>query len=176
MERALWVLIVVAVWVLLVWLMYRGWQRRGRRQAPAIGELPAVPNDFGAQVVEPTAGLYVGSTTTETWQDRIAVGDLGFRASAELTRFERGILLERTGASAIWIPNVSIRNIRTQRGLAGKVMTADGLLVIRWLLPTGTEIDTGFRANDKSVYSTWTQPVATEERSHDPFVLNGELE
>lgn len=56
----------------------------------------------------------------------------------------------------IWIPQDSIRAIRTERGLAGKVMTKDGVLVIRWELPSGTEIDTGFRGDDKSVYPAWT--------------------
>ncbi len=27
--------------------------------------------------------------------------------------------------------------------------------MIRWELPTGTEIDTGFRSDDKSVYPAW---------------------
>ncbi len=31
-------------------------------------------------------------------------------------------------------------------------MTKDGVLVIRWQLPSGTEVDTGFRGDDKTVY------------------------
>lgn len=157
MERTLWVVGLLALWALLVFLMYRGWRNRGKRQADRIGELPAVPAELGAQVVEPTTGLYLGSTMAPSWQDRIAVGDLGFRATAELARFERGILLERDGASRIWIPQESITAVRTERGHAGKVMTEDGVLVIRWTLPTGTEVDTGFRGDDKTVYPAWTR-------------------
>ncbi|TSD94623.1 transporter [Skermania sp. ID1734] len=157
MIRALLVIACIAFWIAMTWLMYRGWRARAARQAGCIGELPVLPQDFGAQLLEPTTGLYVGSTIAPNWQDRIAVGDLGYRATAELTRFERGILLERDGASVIWIPHESIREIRTERGLAGKVMTADGLLVIRWQLPTGTEIDTGFRGDDKSAYRQWVE-------------------
>ncbi|MBJ8337420.1 transporter [Antrihabitans sp. YC3-6] len=177
MERTLLVLACIAVGVFLFWLMYRGWKNRAARQAPLLGELPAVPRDLGAQLLEPTTGLYVGSTIAPSWQDRIAVGDLGFRSTAEITRFENGVLLERTGASNIWIPAKSVQAIRTDRALAGKVMTKDGLLVIRWVLPTGTEIDTGFRADDKSVYPNWTATVTdTSDRVVDPVVLNGELE
>ncbi|MFD1813914.1 transporter [Rhodococcus gannanensis] len=142
-------------WLLLVALMFWGWKGRGKRQRDRVGELPAVPADLGAQLIAPSTGLYVGSTLAPSWQDRIAVGDLGHRANCDLARYEHGILMERDGESPIWIPQESIRAIRTERGLAGKVMTKDGVLVIRWELPTGTEIDTGFRGDDKSVYPHW---------------------
>jgi hypothetical protein len=162
-ERTLWVVVLLALFALCSWLMYRGWQNRAARQAASIGELPEVPADCGAQLLEPTTGLYLGSTIAPSWQDRIAVGDLGFRATAELTRFERGILLERDGATVIWIPQESITAVRTERGHAGKVMTEDGVLVIRWKLPTGTEVDTGFRGDDKSVYPAWrADPTRTK--------------
>ncbi|WP_227981791.1 transporter [Nocardia spumae] len=161
MERALWVIGLAALFVLLLWLMYRSWVERARKQASSVGELPRVPGDLGAQVLEPTTGLYTGTTLAPSWQNRIVVGDLGFRATAELTRFERGILLERDGAEVIWIPQESITAVRTERGHAGKVMTDNGVLVIRWKLPTGTEVDTGFRGDDKTVYPAWTATSAT---------------
>ncbi|MGW5382774.1 PH-like domain-containing protein [Nocardia sp. NPDC003963] len=163
MERTLWVVGCVLLWALFVYLMYRGWRNRGARQTERIGELPPVPGETGAQVLEPTTGLYLGSTIAPSWQDRIAVGDLGFRATAELTRFEHGILLERQGASAIWIPAESISAIRTERGHAGKVMSEGGVLVIRWTLPTGTEIDTGFRGDDKTVYPAWARATTGDD-------------
>ncbi|QIS13435.1 transporter [Nocardia arthritidis] len=161
MERTLWVLGLLLLFALCLFLMYLGWRNRARRQLDRIGELPTVPGDLGAQLLEPTTGLYLGSTIAPSWQDRIAVGDLGFRATAELTRFERGILLERDGATVIWIPQESITAVRTERGHAGKVMTENGVLVIRWKLPTGTEIDTGFRGDDKTVYPAWVADHST---------------
>lgn len=163
MERTLWVVGLLVLFALCIWLMYRGWQNRAARQAARIGELPHVPGDLGAQVLEPTTGLYLGSTIAPSWQDRITVGDLGFRATAELTRFERGILLERDGATVLWIPQESITAVRTERGHAGKVMTEDGVLVIRWKLPTGTEIDTGFRGDDKTVYPAWARAMTGDD-------------
>lgn len=167
MERALWVIGLLIFWVAMVALMYRGWRKRADRQTYRIGELPSVPKELGAQILEPTTGLYVGSTMAPSWQDRIAVGDLGYRANAEITKFERGILLQRSGASTLWIPEDSIRAVRTERGLAGKVMTKDGVLVIRWVLPTGTEIDTGFRGDDKTRYPAWVSGYAagTDEQN-----------
>ncbi|KAA0023517.1 PH-like domain-containing protein [Antrihabitans cavernicola] len=161
MERTLWVIGLLVFWALMIGLMYVGWRRRANRQTYRIGELPSVPDDLGAQLLEPATGLYVGSTLAPSWQDRIAVGDLGFRATAEITKFEHGILLQRSGATTVWIPQERIRAVRTERGLAGKVMTKDGVLVIRWELPTGTEIDTGFRGDDKTLYPAWVGSYAT---------------
>jgi hypothetical protein len=163
MERTLWVAALVVLFVLCLGLMYRAWWRKARGQAASIGELPSVPAELGAQLLEPTTGLYTGTTLAPSWQNRVAVGDLGFRATAELTRFERGILLERQGGTTIWIPQESVTAVRTERGHAGKVMTQGGVLVIRWTLPTGTEVDTGFRGDDKTVYSAWTENWAQRE-------------
>ncbi len=165
MDRVFIVIAFVVFWIAMIGLIFWGWRGRQKRQADTIGTLPEVPADLGSTIIEPSSGLYVGSTIAPSWQDRIAVGDIGHRATAELSRHDRGILLARTGESSIWIPGESIRAIRTERGLAGKVMSKDGLLVIRWMLPTGTEIDTGFRADDKLIYPTWVEadPNDTKE-------------
>jgi hypothetical protein len=102
-------------------------------------------------------------------------GDLGYRSKAVLTRYPEGIMVQRSGASPIWIPQESITAIRTERGIVGKVVppglnsrraardrdgqaaAAEGILAIRWRLPSGTEIDLGFRGNDRSEYARWLQ-------------------
>lgn len=149
------VIIVLAAWLALVALLVRGWRNRGRRQVESVGELPSTPSDFGAEILGPDSGLYLGSTFAPSWQNRVAVGDFGDRASTRLSAFAAGIRFARTGASEIWIPRESITAIRTERGHAGKVMGGAGVLVIRWTLPGGTEIDSGFRADDKAVYPAW---------------------
>ena len=156
-------LIFAAVLVLLIavviQLMMRGWRRRGQRQAAMIGTLPAVPETVGSAVVAPTLGMYVGCALAPIWNDRVAVGDLGYRSKALLTRYPDGILVQRFGASPIWIPQESITAIRTERGIAGKVTTRGGILAIRWRLPSGTEIDTGFRGDDRADYDRWLAEV-----------------
>ena len=137
--------------------MMRGWLHRAQRQAEAIGALPPLPDTVGPAIVAATKGLYVGSTLAPSWQDRIAVGDLGFRAKAVLTRYPEGIMLQRSGAGPIWIPDESITAIRTERGIAGKALTHDGILAIRWRLPSGTEIDTGFRGDDRRELAYWVE-------------------
>jgi hypothetical protein len=155
--------VVVGIGV-VIRLMLRGWKRRAERQAELIGALPTMPDLVGSAVIGPTRGLYVGSTLAPNWLERVTVGDLGYRSKAVLTRYPQGVLLERSGASPIWIQQESLIGVRTERALAGKVLptgrgnseTAGGLLVIRWRLPSGTEIDSGFRGDDRGVYARWT--------------------
>lgn len=160
-------IIALGVWLVLVSLVLRGWRNRGRRQEEAIGEFPAVPADLGERIRGPHTGLYLGSTMAPSWQNRIAVGDYGDRATAELSAYPAGLLLARNGASDIWIPEDAITAVRTERGIAGKAMSRDGVLVIRWTLPTGTQIDSGLRADDKNVYPEWV--AAYEEITEQAF-------
>ncbi len=157
-------LIIAALLALLIAFfirqMLRGWLHRAQRQAEMIGSLPPLPDTVGPVIIPATKGLYVGSTIAPSWQDRIAVGDLGFRSKAVLTRYPEGIMLQRTGAGPIWIPDESITAIRTERGIAGKALTHDGILAIRWKLPSGTEIDTGFRGDDRRELGNWIEEAA----------------
>ena len=154
-------LVMAAVVALLIAFfirqMMRGWLHRAQRQATLIGALPPLPDTVGPAIVGATKGLYVGSTLAPSWQDRIAVGDLGFRCKAVLTRYPEGIMVQRSGAGPIWIPDESITAIRTERGIAGKALTYDGILAIRWKLPSGTEIDTGFRGDDRRELANWVE-------------------
>jgi len=140
--------------------MMRGWLNRARRQAATIGALPTLPDTVGPALIPPMKGLYVGSTLVPSWLDRIAVGDLGFRSKATITRYAEGIMVQRSGASPIWIPDESIVVIRAERGIAGKALTHEGILAIRWRLPSGAEIDTGFRADNRGDYQPWLQEAA----------------
>jgi hypothetical protein len=145
--------VVVVVIGVLIGRMLRGWKHRANRQLALLGELPSMPDLLSSAVIAPTRGLYVGSTLAGNWLERIAAGDLGFRSKAVLTRYPEGILLERSGAAPIWIPQDAITGIRAERALAGKVA---GILAIRWRLPSGAEIDTGFRGDDRRDYARWT--------------------
>ncbi|GAA3875139.1 transporter [Saccharothrix violaceirubra] len=157
MSRVLLSLAVFAVFALIVFGMWRGWKARARRQAAFLAEFPAPPASTGTTMLE-TTGVYVGTTLGDDWQDRVAVGDVGHRAEATLRLTDTGVLVERTGASPLWIPVADVEGARTARGLAGKVMTADGLLVVRWRLGDRV-LDTGFRGDDKDVYEQWVDAL-----------------
>lgn len=146
--------VLVVLLAVVIQLMMRGWRRRAERQVELIGDLPELPQLVGAASIT-TPGLYVGCSLSPAWNDRVAVGDLGYRSKAVLTRYSEGILVERIRAQPIWIPRGSITDIRCERGIVGKVGPRNGILAIRWRLPSGTEIDTGFRANNRDEYTKW---------------------
>jgi len=162
--------VLVVVIALVIRAMLRGWRRRAEQQIAAIGTLPPLPDTVGPALIGPTKGIYVGSTLAGNWIDRVVVGDLGFRTKAVLTRYPEGIMLQRTGAHPIWIPDESIVAIRTEPALAGKVVvggtvtddndeTHEAILAIRWRLPSGAQIDTGFRGDDRTQYGLWLGKV-----------------
>jgi hypothetical protein len=151
--------VLVVVIAVAIQLMMRGWRRRAQRQAELIGNLPGVPDEVGTATTT-IRGVYVGCTLSPSWNDRVTAGDLGYRSKAMLTRYPEGILLQRSHANPIWIPQKSITAVRTERGMAGKVAARDSILAIRWRLPSGVEIDTGFRANNRSEYAGWLQEAA----------------
>ncbi len=153
MTRLLLVLALLAVFALALWGMRRGWLARGRRQGD-LDAPPVAPADLGEQLLEPLTGLYVGSTLARSWQDRIVAGGLGVRADAVARLHRRGVLIERQGSAPVFIPAGAVVEASLAPGLAGKVVGAGGLLVIRWRLG-GEQVDTGLRADDKTRYPDW---------------------
>ncbi len=161
-------LAIIAVVLVLIGI---GWRNRLRRQAD-VDPLPPVPAEPG----EPSAtaeGQYVASTTAGDWLDRIAVHSLGIRTNAVLSVYPHGVLLDRSGAPAVYIPVRSLAAVRQESGMAGKFVEKDGLLVLTWDLGTHT-LDTGFRtrrAADKAALFDSLRHLmaaAPQEPSQDP--------
>ena len=148
---------VVVLIAMVIRRMVLGWRRRAARQAHLVGALPGVPDSLGEPVDAPVPGLYLGSTLAGDWLDRVIAGGLGHRSSAVLTRYSAGILLERSGTGPLWIPRDAVTLVRTERAIAGKVIPGRGVLVVRWRLPSGTEIDSGFRGDGGKAAVQWDQ-------------------
>ncbi|MCV7163628.1 PH-like domain-containing protein [Mycobacterium stomatepiae] len=151
--------VLVVLIAVVIQMMMIGWRRRAQRQEELIGTLPDVPDEVG-MVTTTLRGVYVGSTLAPERNERVTAGDLGFRSKAVLSRFPEGILLERIGANPIWIPQSAISEVRTERVMAGKLAARSGILAIRWRLPSGVEIDTGFRAGNRGEYDGWLGEAA----------------
>jgi hypothetical protein len=148
--------VLVVVIAVVIQLMMRAWHRRALQQEELIGSLPEMPDEVSTATIT-TRGVYCGCTVAPAWNERIMAGDLGYRSKAVLTHYPEGILLERIRAKPIWIPQDSIVAVRMERGIAGKVVARIGILAIRWRLPSGVEIDTGFRANHRKEYDGWLE-------------------
>jgi hypothetical protein len=142
MEKVLPGLAMLAVVAVVFALIGVGWRNRVRRQSD-IEQLPAVPAGLGEPVLS-AEGQYVASTTAGDWLDRIAVHGLGIRTNARLSVHPEGVLLDRSGAPALFIPAARLSGVRQDSGMAGKFVEKDGLLVLSWTLGQH-ELDTGFR-------------------------------
>ena len=156
MTRLWLVLSCVAVLALALLGMWLGWRNRRRRQS-YLPALPELPSELGTPSLSAT-GLYVGTTFATSWQDRVVHDGLGARAAGSATLYPSGLVIERDGARPVFVPKGDLVDVRVAPGLAGKVMGDGGLLVARWRLGE-TELDTAFRADDKSSYPDWIRSL-----------------
>lgn len=157
MTRTLLVILCIALFVLAIWGMRVGWRHRAARQ-DELAPRPSAPAEPGPSTVADLVGVYVGSTYASSWQDRITSQGLGTRSNAIARLTESGVIIDREGTDAIFIPTEAIVEARLAPALAGKVVGAGGLVVIRWRLGD-TEVDTGLRGDEKSLYPQWIRQL-----------------
>lgn len=153
-ERIGWVAGLLLFVALLYWLMRQGWKWRGTLQGD-LPEPPAppAPEESGEPLLR-AEGRYHGSTTAGQWLDRIVAHGLGTRSRAELTLTRAGVHVVRPGAKDFLIPAGRLRGARLEKGIAGKVLTEGGLLVITWQLGD-RRLDSGFRFDRAAEHAAW---------------------
>ena len=154
------IVLFIVLLAVAAWAMRRGWQRRQRAQRVRFGSLhPTPPADKRGDVLfGPVSGVYVGSSFAPNWQERVAWAGLGLRSRATLTSQTGGFLLDIDAPGqpdGLWIPAAAVVAVRSERAAAGKVARKGAFGVIRWTLPNGTLLDTGFRADDPAAQSAW---------------------
>ena len=141
---------------LVYWLMREGWKWRGTLQGD-LPELPTAPDDPGPAKLA-MSGRYHGSTTAGQWLDRIVARGLGTRSRAELTLTDAGLDVVRPGASDFFVPAAQLREARLDKGLAGKVLTEGGLLIVTWAHGDRL-IDSGFRSDHAAEHNEWVEAL-----------------
>jgi hypothetical protein len=157
--RVGWVVALVLLVALVYWLMREGWRWRATLQAD-LPPLPAVPGtDPDDESTPRMTGTYHGTTTAGQWLDRIVAHGLGARSRAELALTPRGVAVARTGAPDFLVPAERIRGARLERGIAGKVLTEGGLLVIT-RAHGERMLDSGFRSDHAAAdHPAWTEAL-----------------
>ncbi|MEO8262368.1 MAG: hypothetical protein ABI566_07335 [Pseudolysinimonas sp.] len=138
-------LAILAALVVIFFLLARGWRARQTRQA-GIGEPSAPPADLGEPTFEDDL-LYVATTRADAPLDRITVAGLGYRARAVVSTAPSGIVLDLAGRGPVFIPRASLRGVGRATWTIDRVVDADGLVFVRWVLGT-TEIDSYLRSTD----------------------------
>ncbi|MFE2630294.1 hypothetical protein ACFYTV_10035 [Streptomyces sp. NPDC004562] len=141
---------------LVYWLMREGWKWRGTLQSD-LPALPSAPDDPGPARLS-MSGRYHGSTTAGQWLDRIVAHGLGTRSRAELTLTDAGLDVVRPGAADFFVPADRLRGARLDKGIAGKVLTEGGLLVVTWAHGERL-IDSGFRSDHAAEHTAWVDAL-----------------
>ncbi|WP_159498731.1 hypothetical protein [Microbacterium sp. 18062] len=145
-EGALVVMLGVAV--LLIGLMALGWWRRTRRDRGLVAPSGAAPAD--ARWLASFPGLYVATTAHGTALERLAVRGLGFRARADLTVTDAGVVLHLVGQDPIFVARERIVAAEQATVTIDRVVERDGLVRLAWRLDDGTVVDSYFRPQDAS--------------------------
>ncbi|GAB2747813.1 hypothetical protein [Streptomyces bullii] len=151
-----WVVGLALFVALVYWLMREGWKWRGTLQGD-LPDLPAAPDDPGPARLT-LSGRYHGSTTAGQWLDRIVAHGLGTRSRVELTLTDAGLDVVRPGATDFFIPAAALREARLDKGIAGKVLTEGGLLVVTWAHGDKL-IDSGFRSDRAAEHTEWVDTL-----------------
>ncbi|MEJ8668535.1 hypothetical protein WKI71_08310 [Streptomyces sp. MS1.AVA.1] len=151
-----WVVGLALFVALVYWLMREGWKWRGTLQGD-LPELPSAPDDPGPARLS-MSGRYHGSTTAGQWLDRIVAHGLGTRSRVELTLTEAGLDVVRPGATDFFVPVAQLREARLDKGIAGKVLTEGGLLVVMWAHGERL-IDSGFRSDHAAEHDEWVDLI-----------------
>ncbi|MFF9124898.1 hypothetical protein ACF09J_16605 [Streptomyces sp. NPDC014889] len=153
-----WLVALLLFIALVYWLMREGWKWRATLQGD-LPELPSAPEEPGPAVLTMT-GRYHGSTTAGQWLDRIVARGLGTRSRAELTLTDAGLDVVRPGADDFFVPAARLRGARLDKGIAGKVLTEGGVLVVTW--EHGERlIDSGFRSDRAAEHTAWAEALNT---------------
>jgi hypothetical protein len=138
--------VILAAFAGLLWLMWRGYQRRAARQAdlPVPAEAPE-----GVAEADGIEGVYGSTTTHGDWLDRIAVHGLGVRSNAWVAVSDAGVFFAREAAPDLFIPAADLVGAELAPGIAGKVTGGDGVVLVTWRLG-GRTLDTGFHPRAKA--------------------------
>ncbi|WP_312181460.1 hypothetical protein [Arthrobacter sp.] len=142
MDWLIFLLGALAATALLLGLFAAGWRGRRRRQSDVPRPRP-LPDDLEMPRFQ-AEGQYVATTSAGDWLDRVAVYGLGVKSTATAAVFPEGLFFARTGAPDVWIDRADLRGVRLERGMAGKFVEKDGLVMVTWQLGPKT-VDTGFR-------------------------------
>ncbi|AKL65299.1 membrane protein [Streptomyces sp. Mg1] len=154
--RISWVVGLLVFIAFVYWLMRQGWKWRGALQSD-LPQLPAAPSGLPEHRLALT-GRYHGSTTAGQWLDRIVAHGLGLRSRVELTLTDAGLDVVRPGANDFFVPAAQLRGARLDKGIAGKVLTEGGLLVVTWAHGDKL-IDSGFRSDRAAEHAAWVEAI-----------------
>ena len=148
MRTAASITVLLAVAVLALLAMRRGWLGRTERSAQVLTALPDPDADLGIAVTPAFEVSYVSTTRAGDWLDRVTVHELGNRSQATVQVFADGVRIERSHGEPLVLSRSVLRGVTRFPGMAGKFVGRDGLVVLSWSErgQVAAAFDTGIRA------------------------------
>jgi hypothetical protein len=157
MTKALLVALALGMLGLVLLGIRRGWRNRLTRRS-ALPPLPEVPAEPGLPQLT-GVGRYLGTAFAWSWDDRLVHGGLGSVCIADVSLYASGLLFARRGSTPLFVPATSYVEAWLGVGLGERAEDDDDdVLIVRWRLGS-VEVDTGFRAIDKSSYPHWVRMI-----------------
>ena len=174
-------------------LLYAAWLRGQRRhasaaiaaerRAPGAGppQGPPLPDERLSVIV--VDGTYISTTTARSRLERVTVEGLGNGGRATLT-VRRGdadqlVRIERQGEATVVVPSARLVSVRRDRGMAGKWIGANRVVVLRWRADDGALYETGFLPRhkadvDRIESALWWHSGETTNDEAKPTATEGE--
>lgn len=174
-------------------LLYAAWLRGQRRHASAAiaaerrgtgdgaPQAPTLPDERLSVIV--VDGTYISTTTARSRLERVTVEGLGNGGRATLT-VRRGdadqlVRIERQGEATVVVPSARLVSVRRDRGMAGKWIGANRVVVLRWRADDGALYETGFLPRhkadvDRIESALWWHSGETTNDEAKPTATEGE--
>ncbi|MGN6634247.1 MAG: PH-like domain-containing protein [Oryzihumus sp.] len=102
-------------------------------------ELPMAIDDWAR-----AEGTYVSTTIAVSRLERVNAAGLGAKSEATMVVDGAGVRWERQGAVPVHVERHTVTAVRLDRGMAGKFVGQNRLVVVSWRAPDGQIYDTGF--------------------------------
>ena len=128
--RILLVMLTLAVILLAMYGLRRGWRNRGRRQGLV---LPDVPADIIAAAERSSAvsASYIGTIPQGQLLERLVAA--GTRAEADIVVADSGVLVDKLGDPPLFIGHDVITGLSTSSGMLQRHFGGHGLLMVDWV-------------------------------------------
>ena len=117
-------------------------------------ELPMAIDDWAR-----AEGTYVSTTIAVSRLERVNAAGLGAKSEATMIVDGAGVRWERQGAVPVHVERHTVTAVRLDRGMAGKFVGQNRLVVVSWRAPDGQIYDTGFLPRYKDDTDTLIEAV-----------------
>lgn len=163
MDRTIPTVITALVLLGVLFLMWRSWRKRSRRDAALTAGYP-MPSNIGAVVIG-TEAYYVATTPRDAPLERLFIRGLGFRARAALTVTGTGITLDLDGNSPVFVPAAAIDAVGVAQVAIDRAVEADGLVRLSWRLNSPEDTGDAEETEDRRAVDSFFRIIDPTDRA-----------